>query len=278
MSTPLPDPRRLVGLAYRMLGSVQAAEDAVQDAFLRLQQAEDVVSPDAWLTTVVTRRCLDELKSARHQRETYPGPWLPEPWVEQTPADHAELAESLQIALLVVLERLSPEQRAAFLLHDVFDVDYDTIARTLGTTPSNARQLAHRARTHLATDSSRFQPDANTQARLLFAFGEACRTRDPSALAGLLHPDAVAFSDGGGERNAAKVPVVGTARIAKAYINLLRLLPRDVSFELAWVNGAPGLLTRCAGSVYSVLTLDVLDGQIVRIWSMLNPHKLRHLP
>ncbi|MCB9680638.1 MAG: RNA polymerase sigma factor SigJ [Alphaproteobacteria bacterium] len=262
-----------MAVAYRMLGSVADAEDVVQEAWVRWAAAEAVRTPRAWLVTVVTRLCLDSLRSARARREHYVGTWLPEPLVGAEPPDDPLLRSSLSYAFLVLLERLSPPQRAAFLLRDVFDEDYDVIAAALHTTPANVRQLVTRAR-HVATQAPRFDVDPAQQHALLATFGQAAATGDLSALADLLADDAVAYSDGGGKAFAARVPIEGAAKIVKAFQGFARILPPGVTFDLAWVNGQPGLVSRLNGAVYAVHVFDVVDGRIQRLYGMLNPDKL----
>lgn len=265
---------RLMGLAYRMLGEVGRAEEVVQEATVRLWRAADVREPEAWLARVVTRLCLDVLRSARARREVYPGPWLPEPWIADQPERDAIRAESLHLAFLVALERLTPQQRAALVLREAFDQDYDTIAGILDTTPANARQLVARGRRLAQEGEPRFDADIEAHGRLLSAFGLAVQTGDLAALQALLADDCVALSDGGGVVNAAKVPIVGARRVARAYLGLARLLPVGADFAPAWINGLPGVLVTHDGAAVSALTLAASGGRIQRIWSVLHPEKL----
>lgn len=269
---------RLIGVAYRMLGSIAEAEDIVQEAWLRWHCADQVVRPLPWLTTVVVRLALDRLKSAQARRETYVGPWLPEPWVGHAPPAEPELASSLSFAFLRLLETLTPAQRAAFLLRDVFDHDYSDIAEMLGTTPANARQQVARARKHLG-QAPRYTPEPEAVERLHAAFATAVREDDLTRLAALLVEDAVAWSDGGGKVNAARVPIHGALRIARAFAGFARLLPDDASFEVTWVNGLPGLVTRVGGQPYAVHAYEPsADGGIRALYAVLAPDKLGRVP
>lgn len=265
---------RLVALAYRLLGEVGRAEDVVQEATLRYVQATGVRSADAWLTRVVTRLCLDALRSARARREVYPGPWLPEPWIADQPEQDAIQAESLHMAFLLALERLTPSQRAALVLRDAFDQDFATIAEVLGTSTANARQLVTRGRRLARQGQPRFDVDPEAHAALLMAFGAAARTGDLVGLQALLAEDCVALSDGGGAVHAAKVPLVGAARVARGYRGLARLLPAGVVPTPVFVNGQLGVLIMHDGAPYSVLAVAVSGGRIARIWSVLQPAKL----
>src|SRR5438552_17907838 len=218
-----PYRRRLVGLAYRMLGSRSDAEDVLQDAYLRYAEARDVRNPEAFLVTVVTRLCLDRLKSARAKREVYIGPWLPEPIVDAADisADTAtELADDLSFALLLALDRLSPLERAAFLLHDVFDRPFSEVAQMLDRSEAACRQFAARARRGLRYERPAPSAPPENHARLLSAFGEAVTSGDISHLASLLREDAVAISDGGGRKAAALNPIIGAEKIARLFIGL----------------------------------------------------------
>ncbi|MCB9745312.1 MAG: RNA polymerase sigma factor SigJ [Alphaproteobacteria bacterium] len=267
---------RLVGLAYRMLGRVSVAEEVVQEAGLRASQAEAIERPEAWLTTVVTRLCLDELRSARARRERYFGPWLPEPLISEGPEPRPELAASMHPAFLLLLEKLSGPQRAAFLLREVFDEDYAEIGEVLGTSPENTRQLVARARRHLA-GAPRYDADLGLHAALLARFSEAVRTGDLSGLKELLREDVVVMTDGGGRVRASGVVITGPARVAKAIVGFGRLLPADLSFRPAFINGLPGALLLSGGAVYATVTLGLVDGRVAGYWSVMNPEKLAHL-
>ena len=264
-------------IAYRMLGSAAAAEDVVQEAFLRLHRAGgEVASPKAFLTTVTTRLAIDELRSAKARRETYPGPWLPEPVV--TASDEPD-AESLSLALLVVLESLSPVERAVFLLHDVFDYGYDEIAEIVGKTRENCRQLALRARRHVEARRPRFDPSAEQRRALAARFFAAVEEGDVQGLVDLLAEDVVIYGDGGGKAPARLTPLHGAEKVAHFMLGLQRLRLRDrLAVEFAELNGQPGALVRDpAGKVVGAMGLDVVDGRIAAIRSVVNPDKLGRL-
>ena len=279
--------RPAFAVAYRMLGSVTEAEDVVQEGFLRLHRAraagERIESPRAYLSTVVSRLALDHLRSARVRRETYVGEWLPEPLVASTdddPARKAEMADSLSLAFLVVLESLSPEQRAAFLLRDVFDEPYDRIAEIVGTSEQNARQLATRARRHVEERRPRFEASARQREELATRFFAAAEHGELEALEELLAHDVVLHGDGGGKAPALARAVHGRKRVARTLLAWLRAGSRLGGFTLrrAEVNGQPGALFLDAeGKLISVMILDVADGQIQGVSSIVNPDKLRHL-
>jgi RNA polymerase sigma-70 factor, ECF subfamily len=275
--------RRSFGVAYRMLGSVTEAEDVAQEAMLRLARAaEPIAEPAAWVTTVATRLSIGVLRSARVRRETYVGPWLPEPLIGsvEDASAHAELADSLSQAFLVLLERLTPVERAAFLLREVFDYDYAQIASILERSEANARQLVARARKHLGSGRPRFDADASAGDRLLERFLAAAEAGDLEALESLLAEDAIFYSDGGGKASAARKPLVGAARIARALAGITRKELRQQRFEsrLVRVNGQPGRMLRTpGGAVWSVLSIDVADGRIQSVRVMRNPDKLTHL-
>jgi RNA polymerase sigma-70 factor (ECF subfamily) len=261
-------------IAYRMLGSVAEAEDVVQEGLLRLHRADDVEHPKAFVATVVTRLSIDELRSARVRRETYVGPWLPEPVVTDSRPDD----DSVSMALLVTLESLNPVERAVFLLHDVFDYGYDEIAEIVGKSRENCRQLALRARRHVEARRTRFEASREQREKLADRFFEAVRDGDLDGLVALLAEDAVAVGDGGGKAAARKTPLHGGAKIARFMLGLMRLAERRAyTFELCEVNGQPGALIREDGRVISAMSLDVVDGRIAVINSVANPDKLRHL-
>ncbi|WP_457651570.1 RNA polymerase sigma-70 factor [Rhodocaloribacter sp.] len=271
---------RLFGIAYRMLGSVADAEDVVQEAFLRLQRAGPVDAPDAYLTTIVTRLCIDHLRSARVRRETYVGPWLPEPLVrphEASPADEAELADTLSMAFLIVLERLSPVERAVFLLHDVFGYAFDEVAPMVGKTVANCRQIAHRARRRLREGRPRFDASPEEQARLAERFAHAVHEGDLDGLLTLLARDAVLYSDGGGKVAAALRPIHTAAHVARFLVGLSRKAPPGFRVEAVVVNGAPGFLVTRSGVPENVFALHVEAGRIREIFVVRNPDKLRHV-
>jgi RNA polymerase sigma-70 factor (ECF subfamily) len=274
-------------IAYRMLGSVSEAEDVVQEGFLRLHRAreggERIESPRAYLSTVVSRLSLDELRSARARREIYVGEWLPEPLVpsaDDDPARKLEMADSLSLAFLVLLESLSPEQRAAFLLRDVFDEPYARIAEIVGTSEQNARQLATRARRHVEERRPRFETSREQQEQLATRFFAAAEEGDFEGLQELLAHDVVLHGDGGGKVPSIKRAIHGRAKVARTLIAGLRAGPRFGDFTLRRedVNGQPGaLFLDREGRLGGVMILDVADGQIQAVNSIVNPDKLRHL-
>ncbi|SNT25749.1 sigma-70 family RNA polymerase sigma factor [Sphingopyxis indica] len=271
------DPLRplLVRVAYRMLGSVADAEDVVQDAFIRWLGADrDAVAvPEAWLRRTVTRLCLDQLKSARARRETYVGPWLPEPLVEDEPADDVTLP------LMLALERLSPLERAAFLLHDVFGVGFDEVAATIGRDAAAARQLAARARTHVREARPRYKLEKARGLEIAEAFFAASRSGDMAALGALLAADVGMWSDGGGKRPAAVVPVLGFDTVMKVHRSLAVLFGKYGSTLLhtGMINGLPGFVTRESDGEVQTTALEIEDGRIVGIYVVRNPDKLVHL-
>jgi RNA polymerase sigma-70 factor (TIGR02957 family) len=278
--------RSSFAVAYRMLGSVSEAEDVLQEGFLRLHRAresgERIESPRAYLSTVVSRLALDHLRSARVRRETYVGEWLPEPLVasaDEDPARKAEMADSLSLAFLVLLESLSPEQRAAFLLREVFDEPYDRIAEIVGTNEQNARQLAARARRHVEERRPRFEASREQREELATRFFAAAEEGDLEGLEELLAHDVVLRGDGGGKAPALARAVHGRARVARTLIAGLRALTRfGITSRREQVNGQPGaLFLDREGRLISVMALDVAEGQIQAVSGIINPDKLRHL-
>jgi RNA polymerase sigma-70 factor (ECF subfamily) len=279
--------RPAFAIAYRMLGSVTEAEDVVQEGLLRLHRAraggERIESPRAYLATVVSRLALDHLRSAAVRRETYVGEWLPEPLVagtEDDPARRAEMADSLSLAFLRLLENLSPEQRAAFLLHDVFDEPYDRIAEIVGTSEQNARQLATRARRHMSERRPRFESSRAQREELANRFFAAAEDGDLQGLEELLAHDVVLRGDGGGKAPAAARAIHGRAKVARTLVAGLRTLARvgGVTMRRQAVNGQPGALFFDAeGRLISVAVLDIAEGQIQGVNGIVNPDKLRHL-
>jgi RNA polymerase sigma-70 factor (TIGR02957 family) len=280
--------RSAFAIAYRMLGSVSEAEDVVQEGFLRLHRAreggERIESPRAYLSTVVSRLALDQLRSARVQREVYVGEWLPEPLLasaDDDPARKAEMADSLSLAFLVLLESLSPEQRAAFLLHEVFDEPYGRIAEIIGTSEQNARQLATRARRHVNERRPRFEASSEQREELATRFFAAAEEGDLQGLEELLAHDVVLHGDGGGKAPAVAHALHGRTRVARTLVAGLRAaITRIAGMTLRReeINGQPGavFLDR-EGRVLGVMTLDVADGQIQGVHSIVNPDKLGHL-
>jgi len=278
---------RAFAIAYRMLGSVTEAEDVVQEAFLRLhktmERGERLDSQGAYLSTVVTRLAIDELRSARARRETYVGEWLPEPLLtseEDDPARHAEIADSLSLAFLVLLESLSPEQRAAFLLHDVFDYPYDEIAAIVGKSEANARQLAARARSHVAERRHRFDADRAQGEELARRFFAALQEGELEDLEALLAEDVQLHGDGGGKVPALARALHGRNRVARTLVNWSRAGRRVAGLTVtpAHVNGQPGIVGRDAGGgIINVMVVTVAEGRVQSIESIVNPEKLAHL-
>ncbi|OHV45162.1 RNA polymerase sigma factor SigJ [Pseudofrankia sp. BMG5.36] len=303
----------LRGLAYRILGSFADAEDVVQEAWLRLARAD--VEPDdlrAWLTVVVGRLCLDELRSARARRESYIGPWLPEPLAEvggldavavyaagtagavgaaaqraaaaslpDPAADRVTLAESVSMAMLVVMETLTPAERTALVLHDVFGYGFDEVAEITGRTPAASRQLASRARRHVRSRGARFDPDPAHGWRVAEAFQRAADGGDLAALVELLDPDVVLRSDGGGVAQAARRPIVGAEKVARFLLGILVKAARDPAgarmIVPAEVNGGPGFLGYLGGELTDVVALTTANGRVRAIDLVANPAKLHHL-
>ena len=271
---------RLKRLAYRMLGSVSEAEDAVQDAWLRWRRAgEGVSDPAAWLVRATTRLCIDRLRAAKAERAAYRGPWLPEPLIEPLTQDPVERAEDVSVAFLLALERLSPLERAVFLLHDVFDEDYATVAETLDRSEAAVRQLASRAREHVRDARPRFTVDQADAVRLAAAFMAASATADVKALAELLTQDAIMVTDGGGKRRAALRVLVGRDDIARLLQGLhwRRGVAHVESLELVRINGYPGLLARFEDGPSTFAFEPGEDGRIAAVYVMRNPDKLGHV-
>jgi len=265
---------RLMRVAYRMLGSVADAEDVVQDAWLRWADTDrDAVRvPEAFLRRVVTRLCLDQLKSARVRREEYIGPWLPEPVVE------AEEVEDVTLPLMLALERLSPLERAAFLLHDVFGESFDDVAESLGRDAAACRQLASRAREHVRAEKPRFPVEREHGLEIAQAFFAATRG-EIGVLGAMLADDVSLYSDGGGKRPAAARIMLGSDEVTRTYAAIKRLLQGRFGelIRFAWINGLPGFVTREADGVLQTTALLIENGRIKAIYVMRNPDKLRHL-
>ena len=268
---------RLTRIAYRMLGSVADAEDVVQDAFLRwLDTDRHVVrEPEAFLRRVVTRLCLDHLKSARHRRETYIGPWLPEPVV----AAAEDEIDEVTLPLMMALERLSPLERAAFLLHDVFDVSFEEIAETIGREPVTCRQLASRARTHVRAARPRFDMPKERGLQIAAAFFAASRSGDMQQLQSLLASDVTAYADGGGKARAALQPIVGLDKVMQLHAALAPIFAENMSrvVRYGFINGLPGFVTIEQDDTLQTTALQIEAGKILAIFVMRNPDKLRHL-
>lgn len=271
---------RLFGLAYRMLGSRQDADDAVQEGFARWYEhaSGEIRSAEAWLVTVISRICIDRLRTLSAERAHYTGPWLPEPLVEagQSPERGVELASDLSLALLMVLERLSPEERAAFLMHDVFDCAYADISRALGRTEAACRQLVHRARERVRSHKLRFDVPQDAHRQLVERYVQAVEERDPARLMALLAPDAIFISDGGGKTWAARRPVLGAERIARLDTGIARKLSGHYVLRVATVNGRAGAIGYLDGRLFAVTSFDTDGDRIRSVMRVLNPDKLRH--
>jgi RNA polymerase sigma-70 factor (ECF subfamily) len=270
---------RLIGVAYAILGTLAEAEDAVQEAWIRLQRSdlEEIHNLSGWLVTTTSRIALDVLRSARIRREEYVGPWLPEP-VETAPgpADSVSLADAVSWAMLVVLETLSPAERAAFVLHDVFGLSFNEVGEALGRAPTACRKLASRAREHVEARQPRFDVDPKAHRDVVAAFGRAATSGDIEGLLGLLDPDAVLTSDGGGVARAAPRPIHGAQEIAKFFagIGTSRL---DLTIRSSVVNGSPALLIFDQGRITTVVALGIRDGRITTIDAVRNPQKFHGL-
>ncbi|WP_311932222.1 RNA polymerase sigma factor SigJ [Microbispora sp. H11081] len=273
---------RLLGVAYGLLGSLDEAEDVVQDAWLRLRAAtaatgDEIRDVTGWLVVTVSRLTLDVLRSARHRREEYVGPWLPEPVLTgpdlagPDPAERVTLDESMSMAMLVVLESLSPAERTAFVLHDVFGLTFAEVGAAVGRSPAACRQLAARARAHVASRAPRFDVDPAEHRRVVDAFARACLGDDIDALLALLDPDVVLRSDGGGIVTSARRPVIGAAKVARLLLGVRR--PGHAMVP-ATVNGWPGLLRYRDGRLVTVIGLTVADGRVTAVDMVLNPRKL----
>jgi RNA polymerase sigma factor (sigma-70 family) len=283
--------RQLMNLAYRLLGSLAEAEDAVQETYARWyampkQQQEAIESPAAWLTTVASRICLNVLGSARARRETYVGEWLPEPLPERTewisgrqggitvdPADRVTLDESINMAFLVVLESMTPAERVAFILHDVFRYPFPEVAEIVGRTPAACRQLATSARRRIRASQTPATATAQ-QAGIVRDFKRAWEAKDIQALIALLDPDATAVADGGGLANAVLRPIEGSERIARYALEITAMVPHMTIMERT-VNGQPGLVAERDGVIVTVMAFDVAGDRIKHIWAVRNPDKLR---
>ncbi len=287
LRTPLPDAEAdaaafeewrslLFGIAYRMLGSAADAEDVVQDACLRWlrRRGGPVESVRSYLVTIVTRLCLDQLDSARARRVTYAGPWLPEPVADDEPWA-AEQADTLSLAFLVLLEELTPLERAAYLLHDIFGYSFDEVAASLGRSPAACRQLGVRARGHIEERRQRFDADLRHGRELTDRFLAACATGDLSGLLGMLSDDVVVWTDGGGKVRAAMRPVVGPYRSSRFLLNVAKKV--EGRPQAAVLNGQPASVFVQDGAVVSALVLDIMDGSIVGVRVVSNPDKLARL-
>jgi RNA polymerase sigma-70 factor (ECF subfamily) len=284
--------RQLINVTYRLLGSVAEAEDAVQETYARWyamsrQQQDAIQSPGAWLTTVASRICLNLLGSARARRESYVGEWIPEPLPERTewisgrpggtttdPADRVTLDESVSMAFLVVLESMTPAERVAFILHDVFRYSFAEVAQIVGRTPAASRQLASSARRRVRASQAAGTPTAR-QAGIVRAFKAAWEAKDIDALIGLLDPDATAIADGGGLATTFVRPIEGAEQIARAWVEIANRAPSNMTFLERTVNGQPGLVAQQDGVTVTVFAFDVAGDRIKHIWVVRNPDKLR---
>lgn len=272
----------LFSIAYRMLGQAMDAEDVVQETFLRWQRVDEteVQSPKAYLSATTTRLCIDQLKSARVRREEYIGPWLPEPILtESLPGmtDTLELADSLSMAFLLLLENLSPVERAVFLLHEVFDYEYPEVARIVAKSEANCRQLVKRTREHLTSNRPRFDTSPEQQEAITLQFIKACAQGDMEGLLSLLAGDVVEYSDGGGKVKSARHPIYGPDRVARFILGLLQKAPPNLTSRLAHINGRLGILNYQDDRLYHAVLLHVTDGRIQAIYIVSNPDKLQHL-
>jgi RNA polymerase sigma factor (sigma-70 family) len=292
LSAIMSERRQLTNLAYRLLGSLADAEDVVQETYARWyamsrQQQEAIESPGAWLTRVAGRICLDLLGSARARRESYVGEWIPEPlpepreWItgcpdgiSVDPADRVTLDESINMAFLVVLDSMTPAERVAFILHDVFRYSFAEVAEIVGRTPAACRQLASSARRRIRASQGPPATPAAQRADIVRAFKQAWAAKDIDALIGLLDPDATATGDGGGLVSAELRPIEGAEQIARFFADRTSAVPKATILECT-VNGQPGLVAQLDGVTVSVLAFDVAGDRIKRIWAVLNPDKLR---
>lgn len=272
----------LFSVAYRMLGSATEADDVLQEAYLRWADvaSAEVSSPQAYLTTVVVRLCVDQLRSARVRRESYVGTWLPEPVLLDPQPDASaavELADSVSLAFLVLLEELTPVERAAFLLREVFGYPYAELAAMLDRSEISCRQLVSRARRHVAERRTRFDADQERSRELTRRFMAACATGDLAGLLSMLAQDVVVWSDGGGKVQAALRPVFGADKVARLLIGIVRKVPAGASIREVDINGQPGLVLVSDGVVTGAVVVDVLDGQVTAVRIVANPDKLRAL-
>ncbi len=285
LSAVMSERRQLINLAYRLLGSLADAEDCVQETYARwyamsAEERQAIESPGAWLTTVASRICLDLLGSARARRERYVGEWIPEPLpgeatadLTDDPADRVTLDESINMAFLVVLEEMTPAERVAFILHDVFRYSFAEVGEIVGRTPAACRQLASSARRRISTAEAPATPSAES-ADIVRGFKEAWEAHDIEALIGLLDPDAIATADGGGVVSALLEPVLGAVAIAHGFVDLATKAP-DLELQLRTVNGQPGLVAEQNGVIAVVIAFEVAGDRIKNIWAIRNPEKLR---
>ncbi len=272
----------LLGVAYRMLGALSEAEDAVQETFLRWHRADrdEIANPKGWLTTVLCRLCIDELRSARVRRDAYTGPWLPEPVATDAddPFDMLEKADSISMAFMLILERLAPEERAAFLLRDAFDYDYSEIGSILKKSEPACRQLVSRARARLRQERPRFSAQKEDHERLLASFEKAAETLDFTDLLQVFADDIELWTDGGGRATAARNVIYGKEKVARFFVGISKKMPPDIIGEHRMINGFPGYVMWLDGGIYMTMSLDVADGKVTSIQMMRNPDKLTRIP
>lgn len=273
--------RELFNLAYGMLGRKSEAEDVVQDAYLKWTgvDIDNVEHNKAYLSTIVSRLCLDELKSARRRREQYIGPDLPEPIISgsQSPQEELHLEDSLSIAVTFLIQKLNPIQRAVFILREVFKYPYSEIAEILEKSEPNCRKIAQRARDHINYDSDRFKIDPHTHKKLLNSFIKAVKQQDITQLENLLAEDAVLYSDGGGKVTAARKPVYGKDNIARFLLGISQKTPSDIEISISTVNGEPGILIYFGNQLQSVWSFHAEQSGLKKIFAVLNPDKLSQL-
>lgn len=273
---------RLNGIAYGMLGSVMDAEDVVQDAYLRWREVDiaGIDSAEAYLTTIVTRLAIDRLRSARARRETYVGPWLPEPLLEsfeRDPAERVVEAESLSLALLVALERLNPVERAVLLLRDVFDLDYSEIADVVDKSPANCRQIASRARERAGDAGRTRQAQREVERDIITRYLETVAAGDVAGVASVFAEDVVLWADGGGKARAARHPLHGATRVARHLVGVAPQAPPGTEIRIARINGDPAVLGVLDGKVIGAIAFQIDEGRVIAVRAVLNPEKLEHL-
>lgn len=272
----------LFSIAYRMLGSVMDAEDMVQETYLRWRKTNSkaVQTPKFFLATIITRLCIDHLRSAKIQRESYIGPWLPEPLLTDDTISvegNAALSESLTIAFLHLLEKLSPVERAVFLLREVFEYEFAEIGKVVEKKEVNCRQILRRARHHVQAKRLRFDTTQEAQQRIMMQFSQLCLNGDMSGLMSLLAEDVVEWSDGGGKALAARKPIYGADKVARFLVGIAKKAAQRATFSFARINNQLGIVGKVNGRFYSLLVLDIQNGRIQNIYNMLNPDKLAHL-
>jgi RNA polymerase sigma-70 factor (ECF subfamily) len=264
----------LFGIAYRITGSAMDAEDILQEAFLRWQNASQVEAPKAFLTKMITRMCIDHLRSAKVRREKYVGPWLPEPLITEHPIDTVELSESLSMAFMLLLENLSPTERAVFLLREVFDFAYDEIAEIIESNEVNCRQHFKRANDHIAAHKPRFKVAREKHFEILTKFSAAVSSGDLNGLVSMLAQDVALYSDGGGKVRAAIHPIYNAKNVARYLIGIQKKAPSGLTFTFAEINGAIGVLCRSGDKIFMTVSIDTVDDIVRGVYLVLNPDKL----